>query len=222
MNQELTLKLVTRFPVIYQDFYSPMTETCMCWGFDTGAGWYDTIWQLSLAIEEELGYSWLQERWFLLKKNFARRWNNFVYTYLSPAVQDKQKMMGSGIKDDPYHWVVVEKVYPRDQWLRDLLKKILPDREDDFKSKWIGGWQRLGFKTLVIHPDTGFKVVQVKEKFGTLCFYCGGNDRIDNFVGLAERLSAVTCETCGKPGKLRGGSWLYTACDGCDKSRKEA
>ena len=46
---------------------------------------------------------------------------------------------------------------------------------------------------------------QVKEKFGTLRFYyTGGDDRIDGMVRMAESMSAVTCETCGAPGKLRG------------------
>lgn len=55
---------------------------------------------------------------------------------------------------------------------------------------------------------------QVKEKYGTLRFYYGGgDDYIDGLVSMAEEMSSVTCETCGKPGKLRGGTWLYTACD---------
>jgi hypothetical protein len=68
MNAELTQKLLKRFPILYQDYDSPMTQTCMCWGFDHGDGWFEIIWQLSLAIEEELGYSWPRERWYLLKK----------------------------------------------------------------------------------------------------------------------------------------------------------
>jgi len=55
---------------------------------------------------------------------------------------------------------------------------------------------------------------QVKEKFGGLRFYySGGNDTIYGMVSMAESWAANTCETCGKPGKLRGGGWLYTACD---------
>lgn len=55
---------------------------------------------------------------------------------------------------------------------------------------------------------------QVKEKFGGLRFYYdGGDDVIDGMVRMAESWAANTCETCGKPGKLRGGGWLYTACD---------
>ncbi len=55
---------------------------------------------------------------------------------------------------------------------------------------------------------------QVKEKFGGLRFYYnGGDDVIDGMVRMAESWAANTCETCGKPGTLRGKGWLYTACD---------
>lgn len=55
---------------------------------------------------------------------------------------------------------------------------------------------------------------QIKEKFGTLRFYyTGGDDYVDGVVAMAEAMSAVTCEQCGAPGKLRGGYWLYTACE---------
>lgn len=55
---------------------------------------------------------------------------------------------------------------------------------------------------------------QVKEKYGTLRFYyTGGDDYIDGVVAMAEAMSAVTCETCGAPGKLREGGWLKTLCD---------
>lgn len=65
-------------------------------------------------------------------------------------------------------------------------------------------------------PDEVPQVVvdQVKEKFGTLRFYYhGGNDTIDGMVSMAESMSGVMCETCGAPGKRRGGGWIYTACD---------
>lgn len=59
-----------------------------------------------------------------------------------------------------------------------------------------------------------FVASQVKEKFGTLRFYGdGGDERINNFIWFAESMSAITCETCGAPGKRRGRGWIYTACD---------
>jgi hypothetical protein len=65
-------------------------------------------------------------------------------------------------------------------------------------------------------PQAPHQVVatQIKEKFGTLCFYYnGGNDYISGLVTMAEEFSNRTCENCGNPGKRRGNGWLYTACD---------
>ena len=55
---------------------------------------------------------------------------------------------------------------------------------------------------------------QVKEKFGTLRFYyTGGDDYIRGLVSMAESMSAVTCETCGNPGKQTRGGWIRTLCE---------
>ena len=185
MNKENTLKLVKRFPVLYQDFYSDMTQTCMCWGFDHGDGWFDIIWQLSLGIEEELNYSWFQKKKFLFKKSLSRRWNKLVYK-ISPVVRDKTKV----VKGDDNVWrhEIIEKAKPRLQWIK--------------RFSW---W-----------PYTGFAVQQVKEKFGTLRFYCGYNETINRLITLDERLSACTCEKCGKYGETGGAHWLQTLCKECE------
>lgn len=63
---------------------------------------------------------------------------------------------------------------------------------------------------------------QVKEKFGTLRFYyTGGDEYIHGMVTLAEAMSGVTCEECGKPGKQRKGGWIVTLCDEHAKERDE-
>ena len=55
---------------------------------------------------------------------------------------------------------------------------------------------------------------QIKEKFGTLRFYYhGGDEYIRGLDAMAESMSAVTCEDCGKPGKRRSGGWVRTLCD---------
>lgn len=212
MNAELTQKLLKRFPILYQDYDSPMTHTCMCWGFDHGDGWFEIIWQLSLAIEEELDYSWFRKHWYLLMKSFFRSWNRFIYV-LSPLRQDKRRQEGSGTKEDPIRWVVMEEA-PRDLLARVAWKLLPPLRFDDYRS-WTAKLQRLGFKAFLHHPYTGFAVQQVKEKFGTLRFYCPGNEIIYTYVRLAEWLSSVTCEDCGKPGKANDSGWIHTLCDDC-------
>lgn len=64
------------------------------------------------------------------------------------------------------------------------------------------------------------RALQVKEKFGTLRFYYdNGSDEAHTLVHEAELKSALTCETCGAAGNLRGTGWLRTECDECHKQR---
>jgi len=57
-------------------------------------------------------------------------------------------------------------------------------------------------------------VDQVKEKFGSLRFYyTGGDDYISGLVSMAESMSGVTCEVCGKPGKQNDSGWIKTRCE---------
>ncbi len=60
-----------------------------------------------------------------------------------------------------------------------------------------------------------FRVQQVKEKFGTLRFYMGiAHDGIRAAIDKAEAASAVTCESCGKPGCMRNNEgWFSVMCD---------
>lgn len=71
-----------------------------------------------------------------------------------------------------------------------------------------------------IYPD--YKVVQVKEKFGSLRYYvespppalpAGVAQRFSDRLREAEALAAATCEECGQPGRPRDRSWIRTLCD---------
>lgn len=65
-----------------------------------------------------------------------------------------------------------------------------------------------------------YRAMQVKEKFGTLRFYLTAEtSEMDRLIDEAEKASAVTCECCGQPGKLRTKGWLFTLCDKCDEER---
>lgn len=66
----------------------------------------------------------------------------------------------------------------------------------------------------VPEPVDQVVVTQIKEKFGTLRFYyVGGDDYIDGLEAMADSMSSVICEDCGKPGKLRSGGWVRTLCE---------
>ena len=66
-----------------------------------------------------------------------------------------------------------------------------------------------------VSPE-GIILQQVKEKFGGLRFYIGaGTIEVFALIDAAEAKSFEVCEKCGEPGKVRGGSWIRTLCDGC-------
>ena len=59
-------------------------------------------------------------------------------------------------------------------------------------------------------------VSDIKEKFGTLRFYHDGDDQIDAAATMAEEMSAITCQRCGKPGEARNPhGWISTLCKEC-------
>ena len=50
MKKELDEKLCAKYPEIFKDRHAPMTQTCMCWGFDIGDGWYNIVDDLCAAL----------------------------------------------------------------------------------------------------------------------------------------------------------------------------
>jgi hypothetical protein len=92
------------------------------------------------------------------------------------------------------------------------------------------GWFDLLYKLcksiqVVLDKSPDFKktfyVTRIKQKFAGLRFYTQGRHKeIDKLISKAEDQSFKTCERCGKKGKLRGGAWVFTLCDKCNKKRK--
>ncbi|NDB81869.1 MAG: hypothetical protein EB127_03850 [Alphaproteobacteria bacterium] len=54
MKQELQDELFKKYPDIFCQRHLPMTQTCMCWGIDTGDGWYQIIDELCAKIQEHV------------------------------------------------------------------------------------------------------------------------------------------------------------------------
>ena len=101
------------------------------------------------------------------------------------------------------------------------LKHIL----DRFTSGWLKtvdvgpGWHwiviDLDRDIAKLHPD--YKIHCIKEKFGGLRFYCEceAEPEVEKLIAVAALTAAVTCEQCGREGKLRTGGWIKTLCDEC-------
>lgn len=114
---------------------------------------------------------------------------------------------------------------PYAEAIETILRRI-----SDGWGRWISvdaGWYPLVIATdhRLAEIDAGYVVHQIKEKFGTLRYYCGPSsddpspellDTLDAITDDAERASAITCERCGEPAVLqRIRNWVKTLCHAC-------
>ena len=174
MDMELDKKLCAAYPKLFANRNAPMQETCLCWGFTHGDGWYNIIDQLCGNIQHHIDWK-ERQREVAIKINAMatqlKAGNSELFD------EDMKNMLNTDYKEKRRQELV-------DQPLRSVPESI---------------------------PQV--TVDQVKEKFGTLRFYyTGGDDAIDGMVRMAESMSGVTCEECGKPGTRVGGGWVSTLC----------
>ena len=174
MKQELDEMLCEKYPKIMVNRNKDMKETCMCWGFECGNGWFQILNQLMGNIQNHID-------WKVKQHEVAIKFNEMT---------TQLKAGDSTLFDEEYKDMI-------NQEYKEKRKQELIDR------------------TLQEVPGLVPQVTldQVKEKFGTLRFYySGGDDVIDGMVRMAESMSSVTCEECGKPGTSTGGGWIKTVC----------
>lgn len=60
-----------KFPKIFAQRHLPMTETCMCWGFDVGPGWYELIHDLCVKLQTIERSSGLEIQALQVKEKFG-------------------------------------------------------------------------------------------------------------------------------------------------------
>jgi hypothetical protein len=100
----------------------------------------------------------------------------------------------------------------------NILRRFFRKRYLDFDESWISDQVEKEFGNAPAPlPPACKKVViqQAKEKFGTLRFYVrGGDDTVHGMIQMAESMSSVICEQCGRPG-YADGQWIKTKCAIC-------
>lgn len=57
MREELDNKLCAKYPKIFRDRNAPMNQTCMCWGFEHGDGWYNIIDMMCANIQHHVDWT---------------------------------------------------------------------------------------------------------------------------------------------------------------------
>ena len=116
-----------------------------------------------------------------------------------------------------------------DEKIAEVRKQLDPDGYVSFDV--CPGWTDLVWKchSKLLDVVPNYKLVQVKEKFGGLCFYYtttsttdADRDRAREIVRFYEKMSYETCDECGttvdvSTGTLDGGKfgWVRTMCEPC-------
>ena len=163
MKNELELKLVELYPVIFRDYGGDMRKTCMHWGMSCGDGWYSLLDALCQTLESITAGKDVQ------------------------VIADQVKEKLGGLRFY-YHVDYDPDIFDRIRWrLRNFMCRhhwgVQYNNLVDFKQKY--------FKSTV--------------------------EKISDAIHYAESQSYRTCERCGRHGERKGGSWIGTLCEECDK-----
>lgn len=101
---------------------------------------------------------------------------------------------------------------------RRIFQKQAPDTGPGWRWLWEGGAQSI----VAAGVPRGFHTVQTKEKFGSIRWYHEAEEnstKVYDIIDAVEHLSAFICEDCGRPGRIRRGSWIKCLCDVHAKGR---
>jgi hypothetical protein len=71
MSPELDKKLVEKYPKMMVNRDAPMTETCMCWGFECGDGWFKILDNLMGNIQNHIDWK-IRQREVTIRFNKIR------------------------------------------------------------------------------------------------------------------------------------------------------
>ena len=174
MKQELDEYLCKVYPKMMVNRDKSMQETCMCWGFECGDGWFQILNQLMGNIQHHID-------WKIQQRDYAVKYNEMATQCKAGIFDLFEKNMENVIDQEFKERRLKEIVDGQFREVPELVPQVTLD--------------------------------QVKEKFGTLRFYySGGDEYIHGLVSMAESMSGVTCEDCGKPGTQTSGGWIKTAC----------
>lgn len=214
MNEELTKKLWTKYPLLYEDKDGSIRDTLIPFGFSCGDGWYDLINELSAALEKEIREYKKQYPDLECETCWCSKEEHYGCKSPYPGKCLAVKKVGTKYQ----FGVKIFKFKPK--WLSSKLTKLFYFCRAT-RNKILGLFfykYQVCYCEKYRHPHP--RASQVKEKWGTLRFYIThGTDKMYDLISEAERKSATICESCGQPGTLRGSSWVETLCDECNEGR---
>lgn len=83
MREELDQTLCEKYPRIFANRHRGMQETCMCWGFSHGDGWYNIINMLCASIDHHIRWKRESRARDLLRYRAAKKGRDALINWMS-------------------------------------------------------------------------------------------------------------------------------------------
>ena len=177
MKQELEDLLCRQYPCILVNRYKPMTETCMCWGFECGDGWFNILDRLLHNIQHHTDSKKKQ-------RNHALKYNEMAQAGKSGNTELFASLVAEHYADKPADYLRrrCEEIIKNS--LHDVPEVITQVTLDQVKEK---------FGTLRFYYSGGDNVisgmVRMAESMSAVtCEQCGNPGRMEFDSGWATTL----------------------------------
>jgi len=195
MRKDLDELLCQKYPKMMVNRHAPMTETCMCWGFECGNGWFNILDQLMGNIQNHI--DWKNEQ-----RERVIKWNNIRQAGQSGNAKLFADLLAKEYGDKGLSADYVKEraeAFMKDP-LQEVPKEIVQVTLDQVKEK---------FGTLRFYYSGGDDVIDgmvrmAESMSGVTCESCG-----------------TTAETNWPKGENGGiGGWVRTECKPCTVQRE--
>jgi hypothetical protein len=87
MKQELDKLLCEKYPKMMVNRTKPMMETCMCWGFECGDGWFNILDQLMGNIQHHIDWKEKQRNWAIEHNNMVSQCREGIFDLFEKSME---------------------------------------------------------------------------------------------------------------------------------------
>jgi hypothetical protein len=105
MKQELDKLLCEKYPKMMVNRNKSMMETCMCWGFECGDGWFNILDQLMGNIQHHIDWKEKQRSWAFNHNNMVTQCREGIFDLFEKSMESvtdlayKEKRLADILKD---------------------------------------------------------------------------------------------------------------------------
>lgn len=130
-HEEYDKYMCEKYPDIFKERHLPLTQTCMCWSFDIGRGWYWILDELCENLEFIKGQSGISVYFTQIKEKFG----GARFYYGTTIMGDKRDLED---KNDKCWIDIIEKTINYSEELCDYYCAECGEDKSDMIS--VGGW----------------------------------------------------------------------------------